>query len=200
MTKLKINPWIGIWSHPKGTIRAIVDLHPNRSMFLLSAMGALQHYFFWIGYYSFANPAVFAVATFIFLLLSPLIGFIYFTIMACILRITGRWVNGAAPISHLRAAFAWSRLPKLIDLAMWFILSAFVTEVQFGIYFQGMSRMFILGITTITSIWSFIVLIQTLSEVQRIRWKSAFINAFLSFLVFYIIVVIVYFIFIFVNK
>lgn len=178
---LEKSPWLTIWTNPRPTIRAIVDTNPKRSFYWLASLYALQSILFFANYMSLGLTYHLAIILILAVVLSPLIGAIWLYIYGWLFYITGRWLGGVAPSSHVRAAFAWSKVPLFINLAMWFILLLFSAENVFIQYSAGPSLLFINFITLISGIWSLIILIQSLREVQEFSVGKAIGNVLLGY-------------------
>lgn len=167
------NPWFSIWTQPRQTIRAIVARHPRYHFFYLAALYGLQNVLFYATYYSVGLTFHFAIVLLLAVVLSPLIGIVWFYFYGWLLHFTGRWLKGEAPFSHVQAALAWSKVPLVINILMWFILLAFTSEGMFIQYVSAPSIFFINAITLITGIWSLVILIQGIREVQNFSvWRT----------------------------
>lgn len=105
-----------------------------------------------------------------------------------VIRLTGRWLEGKAPLAHLRAAAAWSKIPTSINLVMWFILLLANPDYVFILDAGGPTLLFINFIAFILSIWSFVLLVQSIREVQGFSVSRTIINLFLAWVVFSILV------------
>ena len=189
-----INPWATMWTSPRSTIRNIVNVNPSYGVFYLAWIYALQAYFFFASYWSFGLSFSFFPILLAGLLLAPLMGWIWVYFTGWILHLTGRWLGGQASMSHLRAAAAWSKLPASISLAMWLILMITGRNFVFIHGVSGPSTLFIHFILFILSIWSFVLLILSVQEVQGFAILRSILNVIfagllswmLSFLIFLI--------------
>ncbi|MBM3184541.1 MAG: hypothetical protein FJZ64_04480 [Chlamydiae bacterium] len=171
-----INPWIRMWGSPRLTIRAIVNVNPRYGVFWLAWVYVIQVCFFVANTYSLGLSYSFLSLLGVSLILSPFIGWLWLYFTGWVLYFTGRWFGGDAPMSHLRAAAAWSKLPVSIALLMWFILMFANPE---WVFIQGMlppSTIFIQLITLILGIWSFVLLIQSVREVQGFPILKTILN------------------------
>ena len=99
-----------------------------------------------------------------------------------ILGFTGKWLEGKAPVPHLRAAFAWSKIPTSISLMMWIVLLAAHPDYVFILDAIGPTSIFINLITWILGIWSFALLIQSVREVQSFSLGRAIINVVIAWI------------------
>lgn len=168
-----------MWNQPKTTTRALVYNRPTFGILYLSAIYALQSFFFaanwwsW-GLYTHSYPIL--VAGF---LLSPIIGIIWLYYMGLIYRVTGMMLRGPARSSHLRTAIAWSHIPYSISLLMWFVL--FFTHVDIFVHdADGPSSIFINFIALISYIWTLSLLAPSLRLLQHFSLLKAIINIFLA--------------------
>jgi hypothetical protein len=117
------------------------------------------------------------------LLSSILTGWIWVNLTGWILHFTGKWLGGEAPISHCRAAAAWSKIPFAISLLMWLILMVGGYNVIFVNGLTGPSAFFIHFIGFILSTWSLVLLILLIQEVQGFSIPRTLINLFLFWII-----------------
>lgn len=181
------NPWISIWANPKQTIRSIVSTNPKKRFFILAAIFGL----------SFCISNAMAVAVYqnvsivlsllVALIISPFIGAVVLYIGAWFLWGIGKWFNGQAPFQHVLAAYAWSRVPTIIVVVMWFLLLAIGGPDSIVQYKQDASISFVVLISLIVQIWSIVLLIQSLQEVQGYSVWKAFGNWLVAVIVYFAI-------------
>jgi len=155
-----------MWTKPRQTMRAIVNTNPKRSVVWLATIFILQNLLFIANYYSLGINYHYAMVLIILIVLSPLIGMVWLYLFGWILHFTGRWLGGKAPLHYIRSALAWSKLPALINLAMWFILLVFSANYVFIQFSEGPSLFFTNLISIIAGVWSLVLLIQNIREVQ----------------------------------
>ncbi len=187
MKQLGMNPFFTMWASPNKTIRAIIDYNPNLGFYFLSAITALQSFFFIFTYYELRFPIHYLLTLAIAIVLSPFVGAIWLYFLSWVLHFTGKWMKGRAPFSHVKAALAWSRLPLIIDLLMWFILSAFVSGYVALQYTSPTSILFINLISSITAIWAFVLLVQALREVQGFTMIRSVVNVILMYVILFVV-------------
>lgn len=193
-----INPWASMWTSPRSTIRSIVNVNPKYGVFYLAWIYALQTYFFLASYWSFGLSFSFYAILTVGILSSPVIGLIWVYIAGWILNFTGRCLGGQAPIAHLRTAVAWSKLPSSISLLMWLILMITSTELVFINGVSGPSTLFINFIFFILGIWSLVLLILSIQEVQGFTLPRTVLNVFFAWVVSWVVTFLVFFVFRFV--
>lgn len=179
-----------MWFRPQRTIRAVININPKMGFLFLAAVWFLQFFFLFETYYSIKFPVHWALTILFAVAVSPFFGGICFYFMGWILYVTGKWMKGKALQSHTRCAFAWSRIPLIIDLVMWFAISFFVTEVVFAGMQVGFSFIFMNLIACSTSVWSFVLLVGAIKEIQ----KFSLIKALLNVIIVYLIISLIFFI------
>ncbi len=181
--QLQINPWTGIWVRTRETIRAIIQFNPNYMYPLLCFIYGLPTFFQMIQNFSlgdrFGLPGIIVVAA----ILATAVGFIVINIAAALLYWTGKWIGGTGTYQQIRAAEAWSNVPSIVNIAIWFInmavfgdrifKNAFV-ETPFAGHELGLI-FFTAVVQVVIAVWTFIILLKALSEVQGFSlWKSFF--------------------------
>ncbi len=179
-----IHPWMTMWSQPKTTIRALVHARPTYGVFYLAAVYALQGFFFYFNWWSLGLHTHYYTLLFLGVLLSPFIGFLWLYFMGFLFQITGYWLRGTAPSLHLRTAIAWSKIPYSIALLMWLILILINSDYVFIQDAGGPSSIFVNLITLILGIWSLILLIQGIREVQQFTIGRSIANVALAGFIF----------------
>ncbi len=174
-----MNPWLSMWSQPRTTIRFIIQTNPGHGVFWLSAIYLFHLLFVFSNFYSMGlNVSFYLIFVGILALSFPLgIAWLYF--MGWILHFTGKWLHGKAPASYLRASLAWSMVPYTICVLMWLILMVGNSDLVFIQSASGTSLVFINLITFILGLWAFILLIQSVREVQSFSPLRALANVLL---------------------
>lgn len=176
-------PWLTMWAQPKSTIRDIVHFNPKQGVLTLSAIYALDSFLFYANWWSLGLSYPFYQILIASIVLSLFIGVIWLYFMGWIFHFTGRWLKGHAPALHLRAALAWSRIPFLAGLFMWMILLTAQPDYVFVQDAGGPSSLFINFISLALGLWSFILLIQTIREVQGFSVGRSFFNVILAYFI-----------------
>ncbi len=189
----KNNPWISMWTRPKPTIRSIVQVNPNQGLWLLASLYALVCGFFTANFYSWGLNNAFLPVFIPLLILSPLLGWAWFSFDAWIIQQIGVWLKGRASFVAVRASVAWSKVPYLLSLFMWAVLILMQPDTVFIQYASGPVTVFISLISLIVNIWSLLLLIEAVREVQSFSIGRAVCNIFLSLIANWIIVLILMF-------
>jgi len=169
------NPWLTMWVQPRATIRTLLKKNPHYGVFSLSTIYILQDFCNSFNYWSigmYSSPYFLFVSA---LALSPFLGLLWLYVSAWILDVTGMWFGGKAPPLPLRTALAWSKLPTTIALLMWFILLLAKPDYVFILDALD-TTVFIYFITLVLWIWSIVLLIKGVREVQSFSLGRAIAN------------------------
>ena len=168
-----LNPWKSIWTRPRETIKVIVHNKLGYGNIYLASMYMLQSLLFYANWWSLGLKFSSYSVLFLSILVSPLLGFTWLFFMSFIYSLTGRMLNGHAPAAHLRTVIAWAKIPTSINLLMWLVLTFLSSETVFIQDGGGPSSIFIYSIIFIVGIWSFILLLKGLAQVQKFsNWRS----------------------------
>lgn len=194
------NPWLSIWTKPRLTIAEIIHTNPSYRFFFLcfiygfmALLNAGQRAS--LGNVNSAGAIILTSA-----ILGFFVGFVAFSIYSLLLTWTGKWIGGKGSYREIRAAVAWSNVPVVVDLVVWLALAAVLGSTVFTedfarvIYYQtSEGGMFLLPeprlllvvgfIRLALSIWSLIIFLLGLSEVQGFSVFKAILNALFSIFV-----------------
>ena len=182
------NPWRSIWCNPRSTIRSIIEENPKRSLWLLAFICGVTSLF--NGFQSFPIAIQIGLIPMlaIAVILAPIWGYIVFAIWSWAVLVTGKLFRGKATFVTARAAYAWSCVPLLVNLWIWLLL----VFLYGRILFFGPQPNLVLGGATITiiflflickvifSIWSIVIYLQALAEVQSYSVLRAIGNVILA--------------------
>jgi len=117
--KIGINPWLCMWIKPKSTIRTIVDYNPNYRLFALSAIYGFVSLISTSQTFAFGNLLHPFLVFLIAIILSPLWGYIIFSISSFFIYFSGKWIGGEAKYKEVRSAIAWSNVPMIGNVILW---------------------------------------------------------------------------------
>ena len=198
------NPYKSIWLQPRSTIQRIVDTNPT---YLVLALFALTGVANGISAAS-AGDLGYAISllwVFLFVVvISPLIVIIILHLVSALTRWTGKWLGGKATQEQIRAAYAWSYIPVIATIALYVPLFMFygadlfkfpdpysMVPVQSGVAF---------GIVAIAEVilyvWSLVIGLHCLGQVQGFSAWRALGNQALTALVLLVPLGIIMFLFI----
>ena len=174
------NPWVTIWTRPRGTIRGIVDVDPARSVTLLamlygigSTLGrALQR----DAGDALSLPAIIGLA----LIGGSIGGIIGNRIAGALVRRAGGWIGGVGTAQECRAALAWGAVPNVVNLVLMLgLIGVFGNDLfrATGLQAAGTERgILLLGVSLaqlVLGVWSTVLTIKCVAEVHRFSaWKG----------------------------
>lgn len=171
------NPWITMWFRPKQTIRAVIEDDPTRGIIAITTALALENFFFYGHIWSIGlRPHFFWIVIF-GLICSPFLGYLWVFIVSHIFFYTGSWFKGKAPLQHLKAAVAWSKIPALGILLSWICM--LVMEPDEAFIYEGGGNPYTTifhFLNLVFAIWSMILLIGTIQEVQKFSLGKSLCN------------------------
>ncbi len=194
------NPWLEIWTQPKATIRQIAATNPNRSLWILAAIYGFPSLLssfqsLYLGY-SFGPIVLFFMA----LILSPLWGYVALSISSWIILWVGKLFKGRGNFQEIRAAYAWSCVPLIVSCALWIALMflfggrLFVSPLDTAAFTnaEGVVLFSILMIKVVFAVWSLVIYLNALAEVQSFSVIRAIGNVLVSALLLIIVSGVVY--------
>lgn len=199
---LGINPWLKMWVEPRKTIRTIVNFDPKYRFAVLSGIYGFPMMLHIAQNLNLSDYYVTGGILIVALLLSVFAGMLGITITSALLSWTGKWIGGKAPFLNIRAAVGWSNIPNIINIVMWLIMIAHFGGMVFNrnfpqMPFMGGEMLFVLSIFLvqfIMAIWSFVMLLISLSEVQGFSAWKALLNMIIPSVMVIIVVWVVMFI------
>ncbi len=183
------NPWISIWVHPRATIRKIITENPNRNLVLLAAIYGFTSL---LNLFQSASIGRVTGGTSLIILigivLSPIWGYIFFAVWSGFVTWTGKWFKGQGNFTTIRAAYAWSCVPLTINIFLWVVLMWLFGNQLFlnfpDAYPLQNTHVYllfaILLIKIVISIWSLIIYLNALAEVQQYSIYRAVGNVVVS--------------------
>jgi hypothetical protein len=127
--------------------------------------------------------------------IAPFWGYFFFSFFSWTIYKTGKWLGGQAPYTHLRAAFAWSNVPALINVFVWLILlgihgaNIFKGVIIYPAYdhIGVIIMMALFAVQMVLAIWGLVLYFNALAEVQFFSIARAIVNVILGGLFFVVI-------------
>lgn len=177
--------WLWMWVSPRRTVREIIEKNPSYGIYLLTTFLALENFFFYANMWSLGMD--FAPYTLILLglLISPILGWLWLFCMSHIFYMTGHWLQGKAPLEHLRVALAWSKIPAMGILFSWMGILLLSPEEAFIQYGGGNPYALIFhGLNLLFALWSILLVIRSIQEVEKFTWLRALANVTLAWALF----------------
>lgn len=187
--KLGVNPWTHIWIKPRETVRAIVDFNPKHRFWILSFLYGLPMLLHMAQNLSLGGGFTTVGIVIVALVLAVFAGWLGLTIASGLIYWTGKWIGGQASYFPVRAAVSWSNVPNIIAVIVWLVLifnfrdQIFLAEFD-EMNFAGSQMTLLTGaliVQTAIAIWSFILLVKGIGEVQGFSaWKGV-LNVLIPF-------------------
>ncbi len=186
-----LNPWVSMWTKPRATIQQIVDTNPQRLVLLLAAAAGFGQALDRASINSIGDrvdwPVIFIVAA----VGGPIAGLIGLYIGGALIHWTGTWIGGKTSAENIRAAIAWSSVPMLWALVLWipeltlFGQELFTAETPVIDADTTLNSAFLaFGVVEVTiGIWTLIVYLKCLGQVQGFSAWKALGNSILAGLV-----------------
>jgi hypothetical protein len=183
------NPWLKVWVEPRATIAYILRESPNRGFWILACIYGFSSALNWfqsmmLGLRIGVLP-IFLLA----LLLSPLWGYVGISVWSWVVHFSGRWLKGEGTFKEVRTAYAWSCVPIVVNVGLWFFLALIFGRALFAnfapesqILTQGeVAILFsILVIRIGVMIWSLVIYLKMLAEVRHYSILRAIGNVLIA--------------------
>ncbi|MCU0492066.1 MAG: YIP1 family protein [Chloroflexaceae bacterium] len=173
------NPLVTMWYSPRQTMRQVLNSEPGRFVLILAVLNGIA---------SALNNAVtnnmgdqFELLFILGFSLSGGVvgGLLSLYLFGFLLHWTGRWLGGAGSAAELRAAFAWSALPTIASLPLWFLAMAVLGNDLFTSTTSGINvpqALFLLGfmlLLFVAFVWNLVLAVLLVAETHRISvWRS----------------------------
>jgi hypothetical protein len=178
------SPWLSIWTHPRATIARIVSENPNRSLWLLAGIYgfcSLMNLFQSMALGSAMGPLGLLILA---IIVAPFYGYVSFSIWSWFVSWVGKWFRGQGSFQTVRSAYAWSTVPILINIPLWLLMVALFGHQLFmnfpDAHLLPSSQVLLLFIISIAkvvlAIWSLVIYLNALAEVQKYSVLKAILN------------------------
>ncbi len=186
-----LNPLLAIWTRPRATIQQIIDDDPEGWVLALAAIAGIGQTLNDASTRSSGDsldlPSIFIIAV----IAGPLLGILGLYAVGALLRWTGRWIGGHASQVEIRCASAWSQVPAIWAMLLWvpelwLFGSEMFTEQTPRIDADPTLQVVLLVIVMIEiviTIWSIVVFLECLGQVQGFSAWKALGNSILAGLV-----------------
>lgn len=182
------SPWLTIWTEPRATIARVVAENPNHSLWVLAGI---------YGFCSLMNlfqsmvlgSAIGTLGLLILaIIIAPIYGYINFSIWSWIVSWVGKWFKGHGNFRTVRAAYAWSCVPILLNIPLWLLMVVLFGHQLFmnfpDAHLLPTSQVLFLFIISIAkvvlAIWSLVIYLNALAEVQGYSILRAILNVLLA--------------------
>lgn len=205
----EMKPFRTIWTRPRDTIRWIVATNPQLHVMPLICIAGIGETLDRASLRNVGDTVPLWVILALAIGLGPLSGLISVWISSHLLRFTGAWMGGVASRQHLKAAIAWASVPAIFSMPLWipqlllFGPETFTSTTPL-LDSQPMlgTVLVVLGLAeTVAGIWSFVLLCNTIAEVQGFRSAWAGLgNLILAGLVIFVPLVAIIFTVVFMSQ
>lgn len=194
------NDWITIWVQPRATIRRIVGENPKRGLWLLAAIYGFSALLNSFQSLSFGSSLGILPIFILALLFAPIWGYLVFAIWGYVVSLTGRWLKGQGDFQQVRAAYAWSCVPLVVGDLIWILMMFFIGASLFinpspeQILPSGKAVLLLslLFCKVVLSIWSLVIYLNALAEVQKFSVFRAIGNVIIAGIIVGIVVGIIW--------
>lgn len=178
------NPWLSMWFYPRQTIRNIISVNPKKRLWALSwlyGMSAVLYFFQIYGVGVKMDMWFIWLGAFV---LGPFWGYATFAVQSWLIQQTGKLFKAKSDFQAIRAATAWSCVPFWINLFVWGFLCLYFGHTLF-LYFPGSVQLIPQDITVLmvalavklaAGIWSLVIYVRALAEVQKYSIGMAILN------------------------
>ena len=186
---LGVNPWTAIWVRPRKTISKIVRYNPKHRFLILSFLYGLPMLLHTAQNLGLGEGYTAVGIVIVAIVLAIFVGMLGITIASALLYWTGKWIGGTAKYIKVRAAVSWSYVPNIIAIIIWAVLLYYfrgqIFFTEFGeMNFVGRDLAMVAGaliIQAVLAVWSFIILVKGLGEVQGFSSWKAVLNILIPF-------------------
>jgi hypothetical protein len=205
---LNFNPFKTILTKPKETILQVVNINPNYKLWLLSFIYGFVSILGFSQSVSLGYKLNFYLIIIFCAILATLWGYVAFSVSSFFVYITGRWLKGIANYKSIRAAFAYSNVPMIVNIFIWLVLIFVFQDKIFKDFptsyildkFEMIILFTALFIQLIISVYVIVLYINTIAAVQNFSILRAIFNIILSLVLAFVITLIVSFLFYLIFK
>lgn len=195
ITRSKYRLLLEMWVKPRNTIRYIIQTNPTQFVLIIAMLSGIFQVLGNFAQKGYGDYISLLNMYLISIIAGPVLGLISFYLFGALLNWTGKWIGGTADSEKIRAAYAWGLVPY-ITLKLVLV----IPEILFfgnDIYRSDMTLVlestllmvlfvFTVLLEIIGWIWTTIILLKALGEVQGFSAWKALGNVLLAFLVIFI--------------
>ena len=183
------NPWLKIWVEPRATVARLLEESPSRGFWLLAIIYGFSSALNWMQSMMLGERLRLGHIFVIAFVLSPIWGYLGFSIWSWVVYYTGKWLKGFGTFQEVRFAYAWSCVPLIVNVCLWFLLAGLYGRSLFANFTsesQALSNsevgvLFTIFLVRIASaIWSNVIYLNALAQVRRYSILRAIGNVLIS--------------------
>lgn len=185
-----------IWVNPRKVFKFINAHNYNKYVYLLLILAGVANAFYKNTEYDLSGLVIF-----LYVFIGGLLGLIGNYIYAALINWTGSWLNGKAETSAILRTIAFSNIPLILTLSI--TIARYIIRGN-GNFSDGLEdsnsltyiiENILLILNGILGIWSFVIFVIGIAEIQKFTIIKAFLNTILPILVFVVPIVLVLIIF-----
>ncbi|MGE7999575.1 YIP1 family protein [Lysinibacillus sp. NPDC093190] len=191
--RLKVNPFLSIWLHPKQTTRYMIEEKSIGFAILLLSIGyigvTLSDLIDKISYIDWSPWLIVLICV----ILSPIAGIVGTAFVALIAWLFGKLFKGTGTYSHLFKGLSLTAIPFIVLIPFYLIWLFISPESLMDPDFAGsMPWIFWLAIlvTLVIGIWSIVITIGVVAEAHQISNWMAFFTILIPSIIFFILIII----------
>jgi len=181
-------PFWTMWIRPRETIRKIVDEKPKSGFWWLSLLYGINFMFFLSQvFYLGRDLPLWGIIVGSLVLATP-VGAILITLYSVLVLWLGKLIKGGGNYLQVRAAVTWSVVTNIVNVIVWIVYIIMYGSLVFlpsfhVMQFTGVAAIIITicgWATLVASIWSIVILVQALGEVQGFSAWMGLLNVVLA--------------------
>lgn len=194
-----MNPWFSIWIRPRATIRHVVAHDPERLVWVLAMLAGIGRALDRADMRNAGDQLQWPFIALGALMVGPLLGVAGLYLGGALVRWTGRWLGGQGSAVAIRAAIAWAGALEVWGLLLWIPQVAVFGQELFMSDMPSLTAVPVLTLVALgfavasvtVGLWTAVVLVVGLSEVQGFSLWRALANLLLAGLLIVAAVVVV---------
>jgi hypothetical protein len=183
-TTKSVNPFFSIWTQPRATIQYIVERNYEYHVLVLTVLYGIVSALEKAVTKNLGERSDLPLIVMVCLFVGPISALISLFLGSILIRWVGSWIGGKASLAHIRAAIAWSGLPVVCTIVVFVIELILFGKELFMEEIPSISDSIPLLVTfvilslvqVVAALWSFVLLIVTLAQVQSFTALKAFAN------------------------
>lgn len=177
----KLNPWLAIWTKPRATVQQLIDTNPEFMVIALACIGGISRALDRAATRGLGEKWDLPITLIMAFAMGAISGIIFLYIGSALIEWSGRkWLGGKGSTLQIRTAISWSYVPLLLCLVLWIPQIAMYGNSVFtleGPAVDTMSELTIylaIAFCEVTlGIWSLIILLKGIGQVQGFSaWKA----------------------------
>lgn len=166
------------------TISKIVAKNPNQGLWILAAIYGFLSFLNGSQTLALGNRVHVLLILLLAVIVAPFWGMVVFGIWSWVVHLVGKMLKGQGSFAFVRAAFAWSCVPLSVNILLWvLLLIAFggsLFQTMQGSVGPMLLLLFVLIAKVIVMVWSLVIYINALAEVQKYSVGRSIANIVLA--------------------